>query len=67
MASAYFPTAQESALALAACRALGLEVSGKDVLPMEGEFSQNLIAARLGGQVHTGAGLDEVIPNRPLL
>ena len=47
------------------CRALGLEVSGKDVLPMEGEFSQNLIAARLGGQVHTGAGLDEVIPNRP--
>ena len=47
------------------CRALGLEVSGKDVLPMEGEFSQNLIAARLGGQVHTGADLDEVIPNRP--
>ena len=47
------------------CRALGLEVSGKDVLPMEGEFSQNLIAARLGGQVHTGAGLDEAIPNRP--
>ena len=47
------------------CRALGLEVSGKDVLPMEGEFSQNLIAARLGGQVHTGTGLDEVIPNRP--
>ena len=47
------------------CRALGLEVSGKDVLPMEGEFSQNLIAARLGGQVHTSAGLEEAIPNRP--
>ena len=47
------------------CRALGLNVSGKDVLPMEGEFSQNLIAARLGGQVHTGAALDEAIPNRP--
>ena len=47
------------------CRALGLEVSGKDVLPMEGEFSQNLIAARLGGQVHTGTGLEEAIPNRP--
>ena len=47
------------------CRALGLEVSGKDVLPMEGEFSQNLIAARLGWQVHTGAGLEEAIPNRP--
>src|SRR5699024_10485570 len=25
------------------CRALGLEVSGKDVLPMEGEYSQRLI------------------------
>ena len=47
------------------CRTLGLEVSGKDVLPMEGEFSQNLIAARLGGQVHTGTGLEEAIPNRP--
>lgn len=47
------------------CRALGLEVFGKDVLPMEGEFSQNLIAARLGGQVHTGVVLDEAIPNRP--
>ena len=30
------------------CRALGLEVSGKDVLPMEGEFSQNLVRKCLG-------------------
>jgi len=47
------------------CRQLGLEVSGKDVLPIEGEFSQNLVAAKLGGTVHTGAALEDVIPNRP--
>lgn len=47
------------------CRMLGLTVTGKDVLPMEDEFSQNLIAQRLGGTVHTGKALDEIIPNRP--
>lgn len=47
------------------CRALGLEVTGKDVLPMVDEFSQGLIAARLGGKIHTGRSLDEPIPNRP--
>lgn len=47
------------------CRALGLEVSGKDLLPMEGEFSQNLIADRLGGSVHTGRTIDAPIPPRP--
>ena len=47
------------------CRALGLEVLGKEALPMEGEFSQNLVAAALGGEVHNGRGIDETIPNRP--
>lgn len=47
------------------CRRLGLTVTGKDVLPLEDEFSQNLIAQRLGGTVHTGKALDEDIPNRP--
>ena len=47
------------------CRALGLKVSGKDSLPIEGEFSQNLVAAALGGEVHSGRALDEPIPNRP--
>ena len=47
------------------CRQLRLEVSGKDVLPIMGEFSQNLVAAKLGGEVHTGAALEEAIPNRP--
>ena len=47
------------------CRALGLTVTGKDVLPVEGEFSQNLVAKALGGEVHSGRALEETIPNRP--
>ena len=47
------------------CKALGLAVSGKDVLPMEGEFSQNLVAEKLGGTVHTGRTIDDPIPPRP--
>ena len=47
------------------CRAMGLTVSGKDVLPMLGEFSQNLVAQCLGGEVHTGKALDDAIPPRP--
>ena len=47
------------------CRQLGLEVSGKDVLPIMGEFSQNLVAEKLGGTVHTGKTLEDVIPPRP--
>jgi len=47
------------------CRAMGLEVSGKDVLPILGEFSQNLVAQCLGGEVHTGKALEDVIPPRP--
>ncbi|MCF2661467.1 indolepyruvate ferredoxin oxidoreductase subunit alpha [Pseudoflavonifractor phocaeensis] len=47
------------------CRQLGLDVMGKDVLPLEDEFSQNLIAAKLGGTVHTGVALEDAIPPRP--
>ena len=47
------------------CRKLGLKVWGKNVLPLEGEFSQNLVAAKLGGTVYTGKTLDEAIPGRP--
>ena len=47
------------------CRQLGIEVSGKDVLPITGEFSQNLVAQKLGGEVHTGTALEDVIPPRP--
>ena len=47
------------------CRALGLEVTGKDVLPMEGEFSQNLLAEKFGIKVPEYKSLGEQLPNRP--
>ncbi|MBO5340265.1 MAG: indolepyruvate ferredoxin oxidoreductase subunit alpha [Oscillospiraceae bacterium] len=47
------------------CRQLGLIVTGKDKLPMIDEFSQNLIAEKLGGEVHTGSALADAIPPRP--
>ncbi|MBR6896936.1 MAG: indolepyruvate ferredoxin oxidoreductase subunit alpha [Lachnospiraceae bacterium] len=47
------------------CRALGLSVSGKDVFPICGEFSQNLIAQKLGVKVSEHKSLDENIPARP--
>ena len=47
------------------CRALGLDPVGKELFPLEGEFSQNLVAAKLGGTVHTGKTLEDVIPARP--
>ena len=47
------------------CKALGLDVVGKDVLPMIDEFSQNIVAGALGAEVHTGRALDVAIPPRP--
>ena len=47
------------------CKMLGLTVTGKDVLPMEGEFSQNLIAEKLGVDLPTVKHLDETLPGRP--
>ena len=47
------------------CKALGLEVSGKDILPMEGEYSQRLIAEKLGCMLPSTMQLDETIPVRP--
>ncbi len=47
------------------CKALGLTVTGKDVLPMEGEYSQNLIAEKLGVSVPEYKSLGETLPNRP--
>ncbi len=47
------------------CRDLGLTVTGKDLFPLEGEFSQNLVAAKLGLPVHRGAALEEAVPARP--
>lgn len=47
------------------CRALGLSVTGKDVFPLEDEFSQNLIAEKMGLHPAEGLSLDEEIPVRP--
>lgn len=47
------------------CRALGLQVTGKDVFPLEDEFSQNLIAEKMGLSVNAGIDFAEDIPVRP--
>lgn len=46
-------------------KALGIEVSGKDLLPLEDEFSQNLIANVFDKNTEIGYALDEQIPGRP--
>lgn len=47
------------------CRNLGLEVQGKDLLPMVGEFAQGMLAQRLTGKTCPTLSLDEAIPPRP--
>lgn len=47
------------------CKQLGLTLTGKDVLPMEGEFSQRLIAEKLGAEVPAYKSLGEPLPGRP--
>ena len=47
------------------CLRLGLKVKGKELFPIDGEFSQNLIAKALGKAIEVGATLDEAIPPRP--
>lgn len=46
--------------------ALPCEIHGKDMFPICGEFSQNIVAAAFGKKVHQGKKLDGVqIPVRP--
>ncbi len=47
------------------CKKLGLEVHGKDILPMCDEFSQNLLAEKFGLPVPASRSLGENIPVRP--
>ena len=47
------------------CRQLGLACVGKDKFPCIDEFSQNLIAEKLGVPVPAGTKLDAAIPPRP--
>ena len=46
-------------------RELGLPVKGKELFPLLGEFSQNLVAEKLGLPVPGGKALEENIPPRP--
>ena len=47
------------------CRQLGLECVGKGLFPCIDEFSQNLVAEKLGNSVENGTKLDAAIPPRP--
>ncbi len=49
------------------CRSLelGIKIYGKNILPLCGEFSQNIIASSLGLSADTGRKLDINIPVRP--
>ena len=46
-------------------RRLGIPVTGKDVLPVCGEFSQNLIAKAFGVNKEVPLHMEESIPGRP--
>ena len=47
------------------CRKLGLEVRGKNLLPKESEYSQNLLREVMGMDVPTTQALEDEIPPRP--
>ena len=47
------------------CKQMGLHVYGKDALPMEMEYSQNLLRAMLGMDEPEFMELEEEIPSRP--
>lgn len=47
------------------CRQLGLEVTGKELFPLEGEISQNMVAEKLGISLNETKKLEENLPGRP--
>ncbi len=47
------------------CRAIGLNVHGKDMFPMVGEFSQSMVAAAFGKPAKDYTGAQDEIPVRP--
>ena len=47
------------------CRQLGIACTGKELFPCIDEFSQNLVAEKLGAAVEAGTKLDAAIPARP--
>ena len=47
------------------CRAMGLEVIGKSIFPLCGEYSQGMIREKIQGEKATSVALDEPLPGRP--
>ena len=47
------------------CKQLGVKVTGKDMFPICGEFSQNLVRSCMGMETPETMSLDEDIPGRP--
>lgn len=47
------------------CRKIGVEVEGKSIFSLLGEFSQNVIAEKMGKKVECGKCLEDAIPGRP--
>ncbi len=47
------------------CKNIGVNVTGKEIFGLLGEFSQNIVAEKLGEAVPSGVALDENIPMRP--
>lgn len=47
------------------CRKIGVEVEGKSIFSLLGEFSQNVIAEKMGKKIECGKCLEDAIPGRP--
>ena len=47
------------------CKIIGVTIEGKEVFGCLGEFSQNLVAEKLGKKVEAGFKLEDAIPVRP--
>lgn len=47
------------------CKQLGLSVTGKDVFPICGEFSQNLVRSCMGIEPPQTLSIEDAIPGRP--
>ncbi|MCL2057182.1 MAG: indolepyruvate ferredoxin oxidoreductase subunit alpha [Oscillospiraceae bacterium] len=47
------------------CRKLGVEVKGKDIFPLTGEYSQNMIREKILGEKLPFKALEEALPARP--
>jgi len=47
------------------CKKLGLKVSGKELFPLIGELSPNIVAEKLGAPFNKGKSIEDAIPARP--